>query len=190
MVIWFVVIGVLRIVGIIRNPGVLVAAHPTVSRASPFWGGLSSDNRRGSLVRRHGQFGRFPIRLFGLVLPALVLNYAGQTALMIDGHAATDNPFYRLAPSWSLYPLVILATLATVIASQAIIAGAFSLTRQAMPDWRVKGRGNVGDERDALPWSYVDDLADCGAERGTDLDDCAFTAQRRRCQSRAARLVI
>ena len=81
-----------------------------------------------------GQFGRTPIRFawFGLVLPALLLNYAGQTALLLDGGDAAANPFYHLAPTWCLYPLVALATLATVIASQAIISGAFSLTRQAM----------------------------------------------------------
>src|SRR3984957_1635648 len=82
-----------------------------------------------------GQFGRSPIRLawFSLVLPALLLNYAGQTALLLDdGGDAAANPFYHLAPTWALYPLVALSTLATVIASQAIISGAFSLTRQAM----------------------------------------------------------
>jgi KUP system potassium uptake protein len=144
MVIWFVVIGVLGIVGIIRNPGVLTAANPATGVTFLFSHGFKGFALLGAiflaitggeaLYADMGQFGPFPIRVawFGLVLPALLLNYAGQTALMADGHAAADNPFYRLAPSWSLYPLVILATLATVIASQAIIAGAFSLTRQAM----------------------------------------------------------
>ncbi len=81
-----------------------------------------------------GHFGRRPIRLawFGLVLPALLLNYFGQGALLLHDPAAAENPFYRLAPAWALYPLVVLATLAAVIASQAVISGAFSLTRQAV----------------------------------------------------------
>ena len=81
-----------------------------------------------------GHFGRRPIRIawFALVLPALLLNYFGQGALLLREPAAAANPFYHLAPSWALYPLVALATAATVIASQAIISGAFSLTWQAV----------------------------------------------------------
>ena len=81
-----------------------------------------------------GHFGRRPIRLdwFAVVLPALLLNYFGQGALLLGSPEASHNPFYRLAPSWALYPLVVLATVATVIASQAVISGAFSLTRQAI----------------------------------------------------------
>ena len=81
-----------------------------------------------------GHFGARPIRLawFALVLPALVLNYFGQGALLLADPAARANPFYALAPGWALYPLVVLATVATVIASQALISGAFSLTQQAM----------------------------------------------------------
>ena len=81
-----------------------------------------------------GHFGRRPIRVawFGLVLPALVLNYFGQGALVLEDAAAAANPFYRLAPDWLLYPLIALATLATVIASQALISGAFSMTHQAI----------------------------------------------------------
>ncbi|RMD84347.1 MAG: potassium transporter Kup, partial [Candidatus Dadabacteria bacterium] len=81
-----------------------------------------------------GHFGARPIRLawFALVLPSLVLNYFGQGALLLRNPAAARNPFYLMAPSWSLYPLVGLATAATVIASQAVISGAFSLTRQAV----------------------------------------------------------
>ena len=81
-----------------------------------------------------GHFGRNPIRLawFALVLPALVLNYFGQGALLIGDPAAVANPFYLLAPAWALYPMVALATMATIIASQAVISGAFSITRQAM----------------------------------------------------------
>ena len=81
-----------------------------------------------------GPIGRNPIRAswYGIVLPALLLNYAGQVALFLDDPAMDGNPFFRLAPSWSIYPLVGLATVATIIASQAIITGSFSLTRQAM----------------------------------------------------------
>ena len=81
-----------------------------------------------------GHFGMKPIRLawFTVVLPALLLNYFGQGALLLENPAAAENPFYRLVPSWGLYPMVILATAAAVIASQAVITGAFSLTMQAV----------------------------------------------------------
>jgi len=81
-----------------------------------------------------GHFGRRPIRLawFGLVLPGLILNYFGQGALVLRSPAALDHPFYHLAPGWALFPLIGLATLATIIASQAVISGVFSLTRQAV----------------------------------------------------------
>jgi KUP system potassium uptake protein len=81
-----------------------------------------------------GHFGRFPIKLawFALVLPALVLNYFGQGALILGNRAAIENPFFRMVPDWGLFPLVLLSTAATVIASQAVISGAFSLSRQAI----------------------------------------------------------
>ena len=81
-----------------------------------------------------GHFGKSPIKLawFSLVLPCLLLNYFGQVALILKNVAAVENPFYYLAPEWALYPLVILATIATVIASQALISGAFSITFQAL----------------------------------------------------------
>jgi hypothetical protein len=81
-----------------------------------------------------GHFGSKPIRQawFGFVLPSLILNYFGQGALLLVNLAAADNPFYRLSAEWLFYPLVALATLATVIASQAVISGAFSVSRQAM----------------------------------------------------------
>src|SRR5690606_4839911 len=81
-----------------------------------------------------GHFGRRPIARawFFLVLPALLLNYFGQGALLLDTPEAARNPFYLLAPAWALLPLIGLATLATIIASQAVISGAFSLTRQAI----------------------------------------------------------
>src|SRR3954449_3335787 len=81
-----------------------------------------------------GHFGRRPIRLAwaALVLPALLLNYFGQGALVLTDKSAVENPFFKLAPQWAIYPLVLLATLAAIIASQALISGAFSLTRQAV----------------------------------------------------------
>lgn len=142
MLIWFVVIGVLGAVGIVRHPAVLAAVNPAVAAGFLAQHGFTGFAMLGgvflaitggeALYADMGQFGRAPIRLawYGLVLPALLLNYAGQTALSLDGGA--KNPFYQLAPGWALYPLVALATIATIIASQAIISGAFSLTRQAM----------------------------------------------------------
>jgi KUP system potassium uptake protein len=81
-----------------------------------------------------GHFGKGPIRRswYCMVLPSLLLSYAGQTAFLIDKGTVSGNPFFQIAPSWSIYPLVLLATLATIIASQAIITGSFSMTRQAM----------------------------------------------------------
>src|SRR6202041_2824137 len=89
-----------------------------------------------------GHFGKGPIRVswYGIVLPSLLLSYAGQTAFLMDKGTVTGNPFFQIAPSWSIYPLVVLATLATIIASQAIITGSFSMTRQAMQlGWRPAG---------------------------------------------------
>src|SRR5437764_8612190 len=81
-----------------------------------------------------GHFGRAALRRawVTLVFPALLLNYFGQGALLLGNPAALENPFYRLAPDWALYPLVVLASIATIIASQAVISGAFSITRQAI----------------------------------------------------------
>ena len=144
MLVWFVAIGLLGIGGIERHPDVLAAANPLVGISFLIHHGFVGFAMLGAvflavtggeaLYADMGQFGPFPIRLawLGLVLPALLLNYAGQTALMIGGNGAIEHPFFSLAPSWALYPLVGLATLATIIASQAIISGAFSLTRQAM----------------------------------------------------------
>jgi KUP system potassium uptake protein len=144
MLVWFATIAVLGIVGIVQHPTVLAAANPLFAAEFLTERGFTGFAVLGAvflaitggeaLYADMGQFGRTPIRLawFNLVLPALLLNYAGQTALLLDGGDAAANPFYHLAPTWGLYPLVALSTLATVIASQAIISGAFSLTRQAM----------------------------------------------------------
>ena len=143
MLLWFVVIGILGITGIVRHPGVLWAVDPgygVAFLARHGWqgfailGGVFLALTGGeALYADMGHVGRNPIRLtwYGLVLPALLLNYAGQIALLI-AEPGQGSPFFRLAPGWALYPLVVLATVATIIASQAIITGAFSLTRQAM----------------------------------------------------------
>jgi KUP system potassium uptake protein len=144
MLVWFVVIGVLGLMGVIRHPMVLAAIDPShglrLLFASPasallLLGGVFLCATGGeALYADMGHFGRMPIRLawYSVVLPSLLLSYAGQAARMIDGTPKGANPFFLLAPDWAVIPLVILATLATIIASQAIITGAFSMTRQAM----------------------------------------------------------
>ncbi len=141
---WFGTLGVLGIGGILREPSVLAALSP--GHAARFF---AENGVHGLLVLAAvflvvtggealyadmGHFGRRPIRLAWLlvVLPGLLLNYFGQGALLLQDAAASTNPFYRLAPAWALYPLVALATVATVVASQAVISGAFSLTHQAI----------------------------------------------------------
>ena len=96
--------------------------------------GFTSPEQYESMYADLGHFGRKPIVLgwYGIVLPSLLLVYFGQGALLLEAPDAIDNPFYRMAPEWALYPLVVLTTLATVVASQALISGAFSLTRQAV----------------------------------------------------------
>ncbi|HYH79739.1 MAG TPA: potassium transporter Kup [Longimicrobium sp.] len=141
---WFLVLGTLGAIEIARHPAVLTAVNPVhavrffiVNRAAAFFvlGSVFLAVTGGeALYADMGHFGRRPIRItwFALVLPALVLNYFGQGALIINDPAAVEHPFFLLAPGWATYPLVTLATAATVIASQAVISGAFSLTRQAM----------------------------------------------------------
>ena len=144
MCIWFVAIAALGISGVARQPGVLEALNPKYALAffvdSPRLSFLAlgaivlAVTGTEALYADMGHFGKSPIRrawvLF--VMPALVLNYFGQGALILADPAAVKNPFYLLAPAWALLPLVVLATCATVIASQAVISGAFSLTRQAI----------------------------------------------------------
>src|SRR5881628_2598254 len=121
MLAWFVVIALLGIHGIVQAPGVLAAAFLAVTGGEAMYADM-------------GHFGRVPIRLawFAVALPALVLNYFGQAALLVVDPSALENPFYQLAPDWLHYPLVAFATLAAVIASQAIISGVFSLTQQSI----------------------------------------------------------
>jgi KUP system potassium uptake protein len=144
MLLWFIVIAVLGLSGVIRRPQVVLAINPLhaagfiiAHRLQTFvvLGGVFLALTGGeALYADMGHFGRKPIRLswYTVVLPALLLCYAGQTALLLENPNLDGNPFFQLAPLWSVIPLVVLATFATIIASQAIITGAFSLTRQAM----------------------------------------------------------
>ena len=144
MIVWFVIIGLTGIIAIFNNPEVLAALNPYHAIKFFLARSLGSFFILGAvflvvtggeaLYADIGHFGRAPIRLawFILVLPCLVLNYFGQGALILNNPSYTVNPFYHLTPDWALYPMVILATLATIIASQAIISGAFSLTFQAV----------------------------------------------------------
>ena len=144
MMLWFIVIATLGLVSIARHPAVIAALDPRYAARFMLGSGSTGFLVLGgvflcitggeALYADMGHFGKGPIRCswYAIVLPALLLSYAGQTAFMIDKGAVTGNPFFQIAPSWSIYPLVVLATLATIIASQAIITGSFSMTRQAM----------------------------------------------------------
>jgi len=144
MLVWFSVLAILGINGIIHHPEVLKAVIPYYAIDFFFRNGFDSIAVLGAvflvvtggetLYADMGHFGKKPIRLawFSFVLPSLLLNYFGQGALLLQNPSLISQPFYHLAPSWALYPLVILSTMATVIASQAVISGAFSLTRQAV----------------------------------------------------------
>jgi len=144
MAIWFAVIGLLGFVAILDNPVVLKALNPFYALQMVTSNNLDGFLALGSiflvvtggeaLYADMGHFGVRPIKIgwFTVVLPALLLNYFGQGALVISDPSAIDNPFYRLAPEWAVWPLVGLATMATVIASQALISGAYSLTMQAV----------------------------------------------------------
>jgi KUP system potassium uptake protein len=144
MLVWFTVIGLLGLVHIARAPEVLQALSPLRAASffaeyhwSGFWalGSIFLVVTGGeALYADMGHFGRRPIQLgwFSFVFPALALNYLGQGALLLRHPEDISQPFFLLGPRWSIWPLVILATTATVIASQALISGAFSLTTQAM----------------------------------------------------------
>ena len=144
MLLWFGVIAVLGIAGIVHHPQVLAAADPRNAIAFLVHNGWAGFAVLGgvflaitggeALYADMGHIGRNPIMTtwYGIVLPALLLNYAGQTAFLLDHPIPGGNPFFKLAPDWAIFPLVLLATVATIVASQAIITGSFSLTRQAM----------------------------------------------------------
>lgn len=141
---WFLTLAILGIKGISANFEVIKSVNPYYAVMFFAHNGFAGFIVLGSvflvitggeaLYADMGHFGRRPIRIawFTVVLPCLFLNYLGQGALVLENPAASSNPFYLLAPQWALYPLVILATFATVIASQALISGAFSLTFQAV----------------------------------------------------------
>ncbi len=144
MALWFLVIAVLGVRGIIQQPEVLFSLNPIYGLSFLIHSGWLGFKVLGSVVlcvtgaealyADMGHFGRRPIKLawFAVVMPALMLNYFGQGALLLRDPSAVENPFFRLCPGWALYPLVGLATAAAVIASQALISGAFSLTMQAI----------------------------------------------------------
>lgn len=144
ILLWFLVLAVLGVSSIIQKPEILKAINPYYA-----YNFFQINNWHGifilgavflvvtggeALYADIGHFGKKPIRLawYAIVLPSLILNYLGQGALLLNDPTWVKNPFYHMAPTWSLYPLVFLATIATVIASQAVISGAFSLTFQAL----------------------------------------------------------
>jgi len=144
MVVWFVCLSVFGTLSIMQNPQVLWAINPVYAYHFLSTDPLLAFLAMGSIVLAitggealyadMGHFGKYPIRLswFYFVLPALLLNYFGQGALLLGSPKAIENPFYLLAPAWALVPMVLLATAATVIASQAVISGAYSVARQSV----------------------------------------------------------
>ncbi|MGE3513008.1 MAG: potassium transporter Kup, partial [Vicinamibacterales bacterium] len=144
MVLWFVALGALGMTSLVREPAVLSAVdprHAIAFFATHGWHGFAVLGAvflvvtgGEALYADMGHFGKRPIRVawFAIVLPALLINYFGQGALLLQDPEAAHQPFFRLAPGWALLPLVALATAAAIIASQALISGAFSLTRQAI----------------------------------------------------------
>ena len=141
---WFVVLGVLGVSHIVTNPAILWAVSPLYALRFIFDNPGTTFIILGAVVlcvtgaealyADLGHFGKKPIRLawFAVAMPALTLNYFGQGALLLANPDAVKNPFFLMAPSWALIPLVVLATMATVIASQALITGAFSVTKQVI----------------------------------------------------------
>lgn len=144
MVVWFTCLGGLGLYQVVHHPAILAAFNPLVGMHYLWTHSSSAIVVIGSvflavtggeaLYADMGHFGRIPIQLAWnfFVLPALALNYLGQGALVLSSPETAGNPFFLLAPSWALWPMVLLATLSTIIASQALISGAFSLTTQAM----------------------------------------------------------
>ena len=169
MLLWFATLAVLGFKQIFHTPEVLQCVNPTYAWRFFTENGLRGFHQLGAvflvltgaeaLYADMGHFGKKPIRMawFGLVLPALFINYLGQGALVLDTPEAASNPFYRLAPSWALYPLVALATAAAVIASQALISGSFSLTMQAvqlgyMPRVAIEHTSSSARGQIYIPW--------------------------------------
>ena len=144
MLVWFITLGLLGGMSVWQNPHVLQALNPTYGVLFFLAHGWHAFIALGAVVLAltgaealyadMGHFGKRPIQLawFSIILPVLTLNYFGQGALILREPASIQNPFYLLAPEWAMYPMIGLATAATVIASQAVISGAFSITSQAM----------------------------------------------------------
>jgi len=144
MVIWFAALALMGGIAIVEHPAVLAALNPVYGINFLFGNSTLGFFALGAVVlcltgaealyADMGHFGAKPIQYawLGYVLPALIINYFGQGALLLDNPNAIENPFFLMAPDWALYPLVILATVATIIASQAVISGAFSITQQAI----------------------------------------------------------
>jgi KUP system potassium uptake protein len=144
LLLWFTTLGVLGVNGLLSNPGILEALWPHHAIEFFFRNGVHGFLVLGSVVlvvtggealyADMGHFGKTPIRMawFFVALPALILNYFGQGALLLTNSDAISNPFYMLAPKWAVIPMVCLSTTAAVIASQALISGVFSITRQAI----------------------------------------------------------
>ena len=161
MLLWFVTIALMGIWGIVRHPAVFAALNPVYGLSYLFSHGATGFLVLGAvflcvtgaeaLYADMGHFGRGPIKLawFAIVFPSLILNYAGQAALVLEGAPTDGNIFFRLCPEFLLLPLIVLATVATIIASQSIITGAFSMTRQAiqlgwLPRLRIKQTSSEG----------------------------------------------
>jgi KUP system potassium uptake protein len=145
MLVWFIAIAVLGVGGILQSPSILAAVSPHhavlyLSHAGPgiafavLGAAFLALTGAEAMYADMGHFGRLPIQFgwFAIVSPALMLNYLGQGGLLLAAPHAAENPFYLLAPKWAHYPMIAFATIATVIASQSIISGAYSLTQQAM----------------------------------------------------------
>src|ERR1700729_3779813 len=161
MLVWFVAMAVMGIAGIARHPSVFAALSPTYGLHYLLSNGMTGFLVLGAvflcvtgaeaLYADMGHFGSRPIKLawFAIVFPSLILNYAGQAALVLEGAPTDGNIFFRLCPEILLLPLIVLATIATIIASQSIITGAFSMTRQAiqlgwLPRLRIKQTSSEG----------------------------------------------
>src|SRR3981189_119895 len=161
MLLWFVALALMGISGIVQHPSVFAALNPVYGLSYLFSHGVTGFLVLGAvflcvtgaeaLYADMGHFGRGPITLawFAIVFPSLILNYAGQAALVLEGAPTDGNIFFRLCPEVLLIPLIALATVATIIASQSIITGAFSMTRQAiqlgwLPRLRIKQTSSEG----------------------------------------------
>ncbi len=161
MLVWFVVMATLGLLGIAKHPGVMAALNPLLGLSYLFSSGANGFLVLGAvflcvtgaeaLYADMGHFGAGPIKAawFAVVFPSLILNYAGQAALVLEGAPTDGNIFYRLCPNALLLPLILLATVATIIASQSIITGAFSMTRQAiqlgwLPRLQIKQTSSEG----------------------------------------------